>query len=62
MAAPESYLTNYAKVCKILDALKFEGGSGSCYSGDNIHRQIVETYLLLFEAACEIGAEERFKA
>jgi len=41
--------------------LLFEGGDGSRYDGDNIHRQIIETYMLLFEAVCEIGAEESFK-
>lgn len=42
--------------------LLFEGGSGAWYEGSNIHRQIIETYLLLFEAVCEIGVEEGFKA
>ena len=42
--------------------LLFEGGSGDRYEGDNIHRQIIETYLLLFEVVCEIGVEEGFKA
>ena len=41
--------------------LLFEGGAGSRYKGDDIHRQIVETYLLLFEVVCEIGVEEGFK-
>ena len=41
--------------------LLFEGGSGSRYRGDHVHRQIIETYLLLFEAVCEIGVEEGFK-
>ena len=42
--------------------LLFEGGSGSRYKGENIHRQIIETYLTLFETVCEIGVEEGFKA
>ena len=46
--------------------LLFEGGSGSRYTdgsgGRGVHRQIIETYMLLFEALCEIGAEEGFKA
>jgi len=42
--------------------LLFEGGNGERYSGDDIHRQIVETYMLLFETVCEIGTEEGFKA
>jgi len=42
--------------------LLFEGGSGSRYSGENIHRQIVETYLLLVEAVCEIAVTEGLKA
>ena len=42
--------------------LLFEGGAGSRYSGEDIHRQIVETYLLLLEAVCEIAVAEGFKA
>jgi hypothetical protein len=41
--------------------LLFEGGSGSRYTTDNTHRQIVETYMLLFETVCQIGATEGFK-
>jgi hypothetical protein len=39
-------------------ALLFEGGSGDRYSGDSIHRQVLETYLLLLETVCEVGVEE----
>ena len=41
--------------------LLFEGGNGSRYQGDHIHRQILDTYMLLFETVCEIGVEEGFK-
>ena len=41
--------------------LLFEGGAGSRYSGEGVHRQIVETYLLLFEAVCEIAVTEGLK-
>ena len=41
--------------------LVFEGGSGERYSGRNIHRQVVETYLLLFEAVCGIAVAEGLK-
>lgn len=41
--------------------LLFEGGSGERYSGPDIHRQIVETYMTLFTMICQIGAEEGFK-
>ena len=41
--------------------LLFEGGNGDRYEGERIHRQIIETYMLLFEAVCEIGVEEGFK-
>lgn len=42
-------------------SLLFEGGSGTRYEGDHVHRQIIETYLLLFEPVFEIGVEEGFK-
>ncbi len=46
--------------------LLFEGGSGSRYTdgadGKSVHRQIIETYLLMFEAVAEIGIEEGFRA
>ena len=42
-----------------------EGGSGSRYTdgatGKSIHRQVIQTYLLI-EAVAEIGIEEGFKA
>ena len=38
--------------------LVFEGGSGERYSGIHIHRQIVESYLLLFETVCGIATTE----
>lgn len=41
--------------------LLFEGGAGVRYGGDDIHRQIVDTYLLLFETVCEIAATEGLK-
>jgi hypothetical protein len=41
--------------------LLFEGGAGERYEGDNIHRQIIETYMLLFETLCEIGVLEGFR-
>jgi len=46
--------------CGVLP-LVFEGGAGDRYHGDDIHRQIVETYLLLFETVFQIGANEGFK-
>jgi hypothetical protein len=46
--------------------LLFEGGSGSRYKsgagGRSVYRQIIETYMLLFEAVAEIGVEEGFRA
>ena len=41
--------------------LLFEGGDGHRYTGPDIHRQIVETYLLLFEAIGEIAVTEGLK-
>lgn len=45
--------------------LLFEGGTGERYKdkgkGGSIHRQIIETYLVLFHALFEIGATEGFK-
>jgi len=41
--------------------LCFEGGSGSRYSGGNIHQQIIDTYLTLFETLIEIGVTEGYK-
>jgi hypothetical protein len=29
--------------------------------GNGIHRQVIETYLLMFEAVAEIGIEQGFK-
>lgn len=46
--------------------LLFEGGFGSPYTdganGKSVHRQVIETYLLMFEAVAEVGIEEGFKA
>ena len=43
----------------------FEGGAGSRYTdgagGRSIYRQIIETYMVLFETLCEVGVEEGFK-
>ena len=41
--------------------LCFEGGTGTRYSGDDIHRQIIETYLTLFETMVEIGSREGYR-
>jgi len=41
--------------------LLFEGGDGHRYSGGDVHRQIAETYLLLFETVCEIAVAEGLK-
>jgi hypothetical protein len=45
--------------------LLFDGGSGSRYAdganGKSIHHQIIETYLLMFEAVAEVGIEEGLK-
>lgn len=53
----DHYITHKAGSLPLL----FEGGAGPRYKGGNIHRQIIETYMLLFEAVCEIGVEEGFK-
>ena len=41
--------------------LCFEGGTGERYAGENVHRQIVETYLTVFETVFEIGVHEGFR-
>ncbi|MBN1672290.1 MAG: hypothetical protein JXR37_14720 [Kiritimatiellae bacterium] len=41
--------------------LLFEGGAGRRYSGENVHRQIVDTYLTLFETLIEIGVRDGYR-